>query len=367
MTFPRPARALLLLAAFMVACDDGLLPTTPPDAEADPQRASALDPTAERSQAPLPSSIEDFLALGRGPIAIAHRGMGPNRGGDPDRPIENTVEAVRHGYETGASIVEVDLQMTADGEIVAWHDDFLDDRTCFNTLTRKQLENHAPHIPSFQAVLLTARRYNARNPDRLSGLLTVDLKPASPLCDPEDVAGDEFVSSVIRVVRQMDASDLIYFNSMSPVLLARAAVEAPEIPRQLTVLVLQFLSPEEVEAALGLPVEIIQKNPDFGLTWAEIGVIHRLPGYASPQHAIATAFATGSRIISWDLMLLGLLEQTEPGSGAQLVRATRDAGLHVFSGDVSAPEQWFLGAALGVEALYADDVPLGVSLQPALD
>lgn len=87
-------------------------------------------PAATASARALPSTIADFLNLQTGPVAIAHRGMGANPGADPTRPIENTLAAVRQGYESGASVVEVDLQMTADGEIVAWHDDFLADGTC---------------------------------------------------------------------------------------------------------------------------------------------------------------------------------------------------------------------------------------------
>jgi hypothetical protein len=173
--------------------------------------------------------------------------------------------------------------------------------------SRDQLEARAPHIVSLQAILQTARRYNIGNADRLTGLLTVDLKPSSPLCDPDDMREGPFVENVIAIIRRMRASELIYFKSMSPVLLGMAAERAPEIPRRLTVLVLQLLSPQQVEAATGLPVTLIEQDPDYGLQWAEVGVIHRLPGYTSPQQAIATAFATGSRMISYDLLLLGHL------------------------------------------------------------
>lgn len=350
--------------AALSACDEPATPTGPPDG---PPEIGEPPVAAVIGHAPPPWSVDDLLGLAIGPVAIAHRGMGANLGEDPSRPIENTIEAMRKGFEAGASVVESDLQMTADGEIVLWHDDFLDDFTCINALTREELEARAPHIASFQALLQTAKRYNGMNPDRITGLVTVDLKPASPLCDPNDVTGPAFVSSVIRVIRQMKAGDLIYFNSMSPVLLGIAAREAPEIPRQLTVLALQLLSPEEVEAALGLPVVLIEKDPDYGLRWAEIGAIFRVPGYTSPQQAIQTALATSSEIVSWDLQILGLMEQAQPGSAAQLVQATQAAGIHVFSGDVSTPEHWVFGASLGVEALYADDVAVAVSLQPELD
>jgi glycerophosphoryl diester phosphodiesterase len=324
-------------------------------------------PAATASARALPSTVADFLNLQAGPVAIAHRGMGANLGEDPTRPIENSLAAVRQGYESGASVVEVDLQMTADGEIVAWHDDFLADGTCIGLLTREQLEARAPHIVGLQAILQTARRYNISSTDRLSGLLTVDLKPSSPLCDPDDTREGPFVENVIATIRRMQASELIYFNSMSPVLLGMAAARAPEIPRQLTVLVLQLLSPAQVEAATGLPVTPIEQDPDYGLQWAEVGVIHRLPGYTSPAQAIATAFATGSRMISYDLLLLGHLEQMAGGTAAQLVQQTQALGLRVMAGDVSTASDWVFGASLGVHALYANDVPLAVSLQPDLN
>ncbi|MEJ2541913.1 MAG: glycerophosphodiester phosphodiesterase family protein, partial [Gemmatimonadota bacterium] len=171
----------LTAALTVAACSD--TPTQPLDG---PTGASVSpDPVAR----PIYSTVQDLLSAAGGPVAIAHRGMGENLGEDPTRPIENTIEALRLGFESGAAVVEADLQMTADGEIVVWHDDFLEDYTCINTLTRDQLAERAPWIDSFQALLQLARRHNAQNPDRLSGLVTVDLKPASPLCDPQDVTG----------------------------------------------------------------------------------------------------------------------------------------------------------------------------------
>lgn len=366
---PSPlALALALLLAFTAACSDGAAPTGPSASEG-AQRADRPAVHGPASGLHLPSTVRQLLALGDGPVAIAHRGMGANLGEDPDRPIENTLSAVRQGFEIGASVVELDLQMTADGEIVTWHDDFLEDFTCIRSLTRKELEDRAPHIPSFQAVLQTAARFNRRNPDRLTGLLTVDLKSSSPHCDPEDAVEKDgtFVSNVIGVVRRLNATDLVYFNSMSPVLLGQARDLAPEIPRQLTLIVLQFLSAEQVEAALGLPVTLIDKEPDYGLQWVEVGPAFRVPGYASVEQAIATAFATEAEIVSYDLQLLGQLEQAAAGSAGQLVQSTLDLGFRVFAGDVSEAAHWHFGAALGVGALYADNVPLAVGLQPPLD
>ncbi|ESP88127.1 glycerophosphodiester phosphodiesterase [Candidatus Halobonum tyrrellensis] len=55
------------------------------------------------------------------PTLVAHRGFA---GAYP----ENTVEAARAAGEDGADLVEVDVRPSADGAVVVFHDDALDDR-----------------------------------------------------------------------------------------------------------------------------------------------------------------------------------------------------------------------------------------------
>jgi glycerophosphoryl diester phosphodiesterase len=57
-----------------------------------------------------------------GPIIIAHRG------GSLEAP-ENTLASFRHAISIGAKYVELDVQMTSDGEMVVIHDDTLDRTT----------------------------------------------------------------------------------------------------------------------------------------------------------------------------------------------------------------------------------------------
>jgi glycerophosphoryl diester phosphodiesterase len=92
------------------------------------------------------ATVEDLLALDAEPFVIGHRGFGENLGEDASRPIENTVKAVRRGFKAGVSVVEVDVQLTKDHEVVAYHDDFLSDFTCLNTLTRAELHHRLPFI-----------------------------------------------------------------------------------------------------------------------------------------------------------------------------------------------------------------------------
>lgn len=54
------------------------------------------------------------------PLICCHRGKA---GGSI---VENTIPAFRQALELGADIVEVDVERTADGVLVAWHDDTID-------------------------------------------------------------------------------------------------------------------------------------------------------------------------------------------------------------------------------------------------
>lgn len=83
----------------------------------------------------------------------------------------------------GISVVEVDVQLTGDGEVVVFHDDYLPDLACLKDLTLAELQARLPFVPSLQAVLNQARKFNERS-GPLRGLIIVELKAAAPFCDP---------------------------------------------------------------------------------------------------------------------------------------------------------------------------------------
>ena len=72
-------------------------------------------------------------------------------------PIENTVDSVRQAYRQGARVVEVDVQLTKDGRLAVFHDDFLSDFTCLHALTLAQLQQRLPYVPELREVLAVAR------------------------------------------------------------------------------------------------------------------------------------------------------------------------------------------------------------------
>ena len=300
------------------------------------------------------ATVEELLNLPVRPFAIAHRGFGDNLGEDPSRPIENTVRAVRAGFKAGVSVVEVDVQLTRDGQVAVFHDDFLPDFTCINQLTLAELQDRVPWVPTLHAVLNQARHFNHRG--ALSGLVIVELKAAAPLCDPDDTQEHAIVSAVTRVIRHSHMTHQVMLTSFSPALLYLAAGKAPEVARILSISGLQFLTAPEIQALLGLPVTLIDKHPNFGLQWAEIGPIFRLPGYRSVAEVLSTAAVTGVRVVEADLFFLS-------SAGAPFVDLLHGFGLKVLGFTANDATEWLLLQSLGVDGIYTNDVPFGVENQ----
>ena len=284
---------------------------------------------------------------------------------NPGLPIENTVDSVRQAYSLGARIVEVDVQLTRDGKLAVFHDDFLSDFTCIHSLTLEQLQARLSYVPELRQILNVAREFNNRAGDDLGGILIVELKAFSPRCDAGDDFEQPLVSAVVNEVRQAQYGDRVIFDSFSPALLYLAQQAAPEIPRELDLDGLQLLPPAQVTAVTGLPVTMVNKKISLGLTWAEIGPVFRLPGYASPEQFLITGIVTQVRVVGAEMDFLGAAEQQQPGSGAAFVGAAHSLGMHAFADPANTEADWKFFASLGVDAIYST-VPMGVNLQPAI-
>ena len=334
-----------------------------------PTPAAAQAPVPERAPEPgnpLHSTAEDFLRLPVRPVAIGHHGLGPyTPSANPGLPIENTVDSARQAYALGARVVEVDVQLTADGRLAVFHDDSLTDFTCIHSLTLDQLQARLPYVPELRQIINVAREFNNRARASLGGILIVELKAFSPLCDPEDNFEQPLVSAVVNEIRQAQFADRTMFDSFSPALLYLAQQMAPEIPRELDLDGLQLLTPAQVQAVTGLPVTVITKKFSLGLTWAEIGPVYRLPGYASPVQFLITGLVTSARVAGAEMDFFGAAEQQQPGSGAEFVAAAHSLGMRAFADPANTPADWNFFASLGVDAIYST-IPMGVQLQPAI-
>src|SRR5947209_1784294 len=312
----------------------------------------AAGPPAQASDAKPRSTARDFLQLTPGPIAIGHHGVAPNST-DPTLPRENTVDSVRQAYTLGTRVVEVDVQLTADGRLAVFHDDFLPDFTCVHSLTLDQLQQRLPFVPELRQIINVAREFNNKSGDDLGGILIIELKAFSPHCDPADESEQAVVSAAVNEVKQAKFADRVIFDSFSPALLYLASQTAPEMPRQLDLDGLQLLTPAQVQAVTKLPVTIINKKISLGLTWAEIGPVFRLPGYASPVQFLITGLVTSVRVVGGEMDFFGAAEQQQPGSGAEFVVAAHSLGMRAFADPANTPADWNFFATLGVDAIYS--------------
>lgn len=84
---------------------------------------TAPSTTTTTTEAPqsLPTTLSELLALDR-PLVIAHAG------GDQDYP-HSTIYAYTRAASVGADILELDVQLTADGVLIVQHDDTVDRTT----------------------------------------------------------------------------------------------------------------------------------------------------------------------------------------------------------------------------------------------
>ena len=99
-----------------------------------------------------------FLDHG-GPLAFAHRGAH-----GPDGPGENTLAAFAAAVDLGYSYIETDVHLTADGVVVAFHDDHLDRVTdmvgaisdhTWDEVRRAKVGRDADPVPRLDEILRT--------------------------------------------------------------------------------------------------------------------------------------------------------------------------------------------------------------------
>lgn len=302
-------------------------------------------------------SAEDLLETTARPIVIGHEGAGENFGADTSKPINDTVASVKLAYDQGASVVEVDAELTKDGYAVAYHDfDFLPDYSCINSYTLAELQAKVPYIPTLESVLQVAQD--------AKGVMIVELKTPSPMCDPTDSSEHALVSRVVQAVHSTHTQGRVVFDAFSPALLYLAKQADGDIPRELDLDLLQLMTPEQVQANTGLTVTKIDKTLNLGLQWANVGPIYRLPGYTSVEQFFYAAKVVDAKIVGVEKDFIGYSESTAPGSVAAFVGAAHSMGMKAYADPAKSVAEFGWFASFGFDAAYCDDIPASLALQP---
>lgn len=158
------------------------------------------------------------------PLNIAHRGF------EKEAP-ENTLASFLHAMDAGADGIELDIQMTRDGNPVVIHDPTLERTTngkgkvSSKTLLELRAldagswfasEFAGQRIPTLSEVYSVLPRHT---------VIAVELKPWG--------VGSEVSQKVIEVVRRFKAEDRTILLSYNPAALWHCARLAPELPTAL--------------------------------------------------------------------------------------------------------------------------------------
>ena len=135
------------------------------------------------------------MALAAGPL-LAVEIIG-HRGASYDAP-ENTLPAVKLGFEQGADAVEVDVYLSKDGKVVAIHDD---DTRRVAGVDRKVVDQTAAQLAALDAGLWKGARWKGTKIPLLSEVL--ELVPPGKRLVIEIKCGSEILPELERV---LDAS-----------------------------------------------------------------------------------------------------------------------------------------------------------------
>ncbi|UNX53194.1 glycerophosphodiester phosphodiesterase [Georgenia sp. TF02-10] len=234
---------------------------------------------------------------------IGHRGA---RG----HLVENTVPSVFRAAQLGATAVEIDVQLTADGQVVVWHDP---------VLLPAKVRDTRPAAPGDPAFPYVGRRVadlsydqlatldvgsraqpgfpgQATRPGtriaRLAEVLTAARDAAPGLwflvelkCDPgagTTAAPDALVPAVLAEIDRAGAADRVVLESFDWRVLPLVAAQAPRLPRAALAAVGETWAPGS--PFLG-PVQYAAHDGDLVAAAVSLGVDAVAPGYAGPAGA----------------------------------------------------------------------------------
>ncbi|MFN3281769.1 MAG: glycerophosphodiester phosphodiesterase family protein [Tabrizicola sp.] len=218
-------------------------------------------------------------------LPIAHRALHDRAAGR----IENSPAAIRAAVEAGYAI-EIDLQLSADGVPMVFHDEDLDRLTgetgplnarAAAELGRIRLTGGEDRIPTLAEVLsLIAGRVP----------LLIEIKDQSLTMGPTDGRLEAATAAALKGYRGEVA--LMSFNPASVAHLARLA---PDLPRGLTT---SAYDPEEWAPLPPATCDRLRGIPDYDATGSSF-ISHEARDLACPR--VAELKAQGARVLCWTI------------------------------------------------------------------
>jgi glycerophosphoryl diester phosphodiesterase len=226
---------LLPLFLVLAACGDG----------GDDNGAPANDVVRQRIEALAPAAN------------LAHRGQGPTR---PRGPLpENSLAAFRAAMQQGADGIELDVELTRDGQLVVMHDDSFDRTTscrgCANSFTLAEARQCAlldgAKQPTDQVPPTLDEVYDAIGPD---ALVNVEMKVFGAPCRTADSGPEALARKTAAEIRRLGVARRTLVSSFDEA----ALVELQRVDAGLyTALLYGSLQPGVVDRAAELGFDAI--------------------------------------------------------------------------------------------------------------
>lgn len=163
-------------------------------------------------------AVADCECPARDVVVIGHRGAGSSGAGEA--LPENTIESAQQAFAEGADMVEIDVQISADGAVVLMHDDTVDRTTegsgCVSALSLDDMSAlGVPSLPEFLAAV--------------EGGVNIEIKlHETDACPAQDL--EALVDAVIADVRAASALDRVIVSSFALDVLQRVRASEPSIP-----------------------------------------------------------------------------------------------------------------------------------------
>lgn len=161
---------------------------------------------------------------------IGHRGTGPTREGHPFP--ENSISSFLAAIEQGADGIELDVEITQDGELIVMHDDTLDRTTdctgCVSTLSFEEIRacrlldgdgNPTEERPPSLIEVYEAIGSNA--------LVNIELKIFEPPCLTATTGPEALVTAVLEEMARIGAADRTIFSSFDTLAVELIKMQEP--------------------------------------------------------------------------------------------------------------------------------------------
>lgn len=149
---------------------------------------------------------------------VGHRGAGVSSPGNPFP--ENSISSFRNAIAQGADGIELDVEITADGEIVVMHDDTLDRTTtctgCVSVLTLEEvrrcrlLDGDGRVTDEIPPTL--EESFAAVPPD---AVMNVELKAYGASCRTATTGAEALARAAVARVRNLGEADRTIFSSFN--------------------------------------------------------------------------------------------------------------------------------------------------------